>query len=352
MASLEDFIIAAATPNRMANTAGVSEKLRARLEWTWGLECNSLSRCLLDVDPQLARVLMNDEFILIPHASFVDRAHIRTWGLDHYARRPPIEKLYRGIQSFVYLILPINPSSPAAVQKLVSETPPHLALLTTAAKLIKRWGELPDPDLDVVLGSLSESAQAASSPDFFPGPRYFRTLFSIYLRWSEIEFVPPGFLDGTLVAGSQDSESTITSSTESSTETTSDVGSSASCYHEPHRRLLPAELDDDPRIVGIQTFPSADEDAISCDSHITGVEDPEEYARASKARGDYAPSRKWLKGMKSWVEGTSGVSDEQVLVNDDQIEEDSEEQPRIAATLDLDKPDYLSRRKARTANQT
>ncbi|KAJ7228218.1 hypothetical protein GGX14DRAFT_611750 [Mycena pura] len=108
------------------------------------------------------------------------------------------------------------------------------------------------------------------------------------------------------------------------------------------RRLLPHELEQDPVFEKILPVIRAhhDDDTISCDSHITGVE---EYAKANVARGDYKPMRTWLKGMRRWAQSASEVVEDQVPVNDEQIEEAySREQPRVVTSLDLDKPDYLS----------
>ena len=180
--------------------------------------------------------------------------------------------------------------------------------------------------------------------------RSFAPSFSIIRRrWTFIDDVPENFLsddsDQTMVEaeGGSDSETTESSSSSSASGAGSrhsmdwDMGSSASCEREPQRRLFPSELQQDP-------FPSSDDDdAINCDSHITDVEDPDEFATASMARGDYETDRSWLKGIASWAEGASGVGDEAVLLNDGQINEDPREQPRAATSLDLEKPDYLSK---------
>jgi hypothetical protein len=129
--------------------------------------------------------------------------------------------------------------------------------------------------------------------------------------------------------------------------------SSASRY-EPKRRLLPSELQ--PQTAEVRLFPSADgavesdeDEVISVDSHISGVEgDPEEFAKASHARGDYEVDRKWLKKIRRWAADTSGADAGEALFNDEQIKEDSREQPRDAMSLDLAKPDYVERWQRRT----
>ncbi|KAJ7611743.1 hypothetical protein FB45DRAFT_1037384 [Roridomyces roridus] len=86
--------------------------------------------------------------------------------------------------------------------------------------------------------------------------------------------------------------------------------------------------------------PAEDDDAISWDSHITGVE-PEQLAQASIARGDYPPDEAWLEGVENWVESTAGVAENDDLVSTQPIVDDSDELPRVASSLDLAKPDFL-----------
>ncbi|KAJ6632518.1 hypothetical protein B0H10DRAFT_17421 [Mycena sp. CBHHK59/15] len=147
---------------------------------------------------------------------------------------------------------------------------------------------------------------------------------------------------------------TRSSASSMSTQTRSSVSS----HHEPQRRLLPCQnRAHDPNVIHIRVFPCTgaptddDDDAVSWNSHISGVEAPEEYAKASIARGDYAADAKWLKRMSKWVQGTSASDDEQQLVNDAQIEADTREQPRPASSLDLSKPDYLNRKYKRLENR-
>jgi hypothetical protein len=47
--------------------------------------------------------------------------------------------------------------------------------------------------------------------------------------------------------------------------------------------------------------------------------------------------------MRRWAEGSSGADAGEALFNDEQIKEDSREQPRDAMSLDLAKPDYVER---------
>jgi hypothetical protein len=141
-----------------------------------------------------------------------------------------------------------------------------------------------------------------------------------------------------MVAVEESSDSKSDSGFSSNMSAKWEVGSSASCYHESKRRLLPSELHPDVRL-----FPSEngdEDDAISSDSH-SGVEDSEEF---SEANVDHEMDT-WLK---YWAEETAEADTGEPLLNDAQIEEDPKEQPRVAASLDLTKPDYLSRHKRRT----
>ncbi|KAJ7919366.1 hypothetical protein B0H13DRAFT_1868675 [Mycena leptocephala] len=178
--------------------------------------------------------------------------------------------------------------------------------------------------------------------------------------WSWIEYVPPSFVsdasDETLVEVEEE-EGPIPKQKMSGSKDIDWAGRSS--RHEPKRRLLSSELQQpNPPIAPVRMFPSVagdddeddDEDvAISVDSHISGVEDdPEEFAKASMARGDYEVDRKWLKGVKRWTVGTSGADADEALLIGPQIKEDLREQPRVVTSLDLEKPDYLSRRRSGT----
>jgi hypothetical protein len=169
----------------------------------------------------------------------------------------------------------------------------------------------------------------------------------IHRTWSFGDYVPPAFLsedsDQTMVAVEESSDSKSDSGFSSNMGAKWEVGSSASCYHEPKRRLLPSELYPDAPTTDVRLFPSENgdaDDAISSDSH-SGVEDSEEF---SKANVDHEMDT-WLK---YWAEETAEADTGELLLNDAQIEEDPKEQPRVAASLDLTKPDYLSRHKRRT----
>jgi hypothetical protein len=166
---------------------------------------------------------------------------------------------------------------------------------------------------------------------------------SIHRKWSWTDYVPRSFLseksDQTMVEPEEEEPRVMKRKSNVDWDALSSVS-----RQEPKRRLLPSELQPVPKTAEIQLFPSVDgdgDDAISVDSHISGVEgDPEKFA----THGDYEVDRKWLKKMRRWAEGTSGADAGEALFNDGQINEDSREQPRDATSLDLAKPDYLERR--------
>ncbi|KAJ7488908.1 hypothetical protein FB451DRAFT_1552853 [Mycena latifolia] len=345
-------IIAYVIPEYEANTPGISDEVRDRLEWTWGLGHNRLDEHLSNfADPQ--PVLTDDAVLVIPHTDIINTISARNWRAKSGIIRPYIQKLYKGRRSFEYLVVPIDPDSPVPARILVSEIPPHLALCTTAGKVMKIWGYLTGAAYAAVRASLIERSKVAidsSRPAL--STTDLDTIHSVYRIWSFVDYVPPSFLsedwDQTMVEAedSPDAKSASESASGSSSGSSMDweVGSSASCEHEPRRRLLPSELQQD-----VNARPSTDgddEDALSSNSHITGVEDP---AKASIERKDCEVDRAWLKGITHWAEGAEAVGDEEMLLNDDQIKEDPREQPRDATSVDLNRPAYLSRRKIRTA---
>ncbi|KAJ7123883.1 hypothetical protein C8R43DRAFT_1241118 [Mycena crocata] len=348
-------IIYFATPARKANVPGISEEVRNRLEWTWGLGHNHLDEHLHGFDDPHG-VLLDENLLVFPHNDMIRDVAFRNANIKLRAPRPYIQKLYQGRTSFEYVVVPLDPSDPLPPRTLVSNVPPHLVLCTTSGKIQRAWGKLPSDDYTAFRLSLIERSKTATQGNSRPplSIRYLDDMQHIHRTWSFVDFVPSSFLsedsDQTMVEPDDDSRS-------ESSGMASVLGPSASCYHEPQRRLFPHELQNDPVDVQIPLFPSADgdtedddDDTISSDSHITGVEDPEEYAKAkaSVMRADDKADRRWKKAIQTWAEDTSGGADE-TLLNDGQIKEDPKEQPRMATSLDLSKPDYLSRRKRRTA---
>ncbi|KAJ7144986.1 hypothetical protein C8R43DRAFT_561578 [Mycena crocata] len=174
----------------------------------------------------------------------------------------------------------------------------------------------------------------------------FGTMERIHWTWSWVDYVPPSFLSEdpgqTLVEVDEVEEPCWHGVMKMHVDVKSELFHKHE--HEPQRRLLPHELEQEPDFSAID---DETDDSMSSDSHITGVDDPEEFALASMARGDYELDSWHQKSIETWVASASGVVEEEMLLNDDQIEEDSKEQPRVATNLNLDlnKPDYLSQHK-------
>ncbi|KAF7348582.1 hypothetical protein MVEN_01375800 [Mycena venus] len=169
-------------------------------------------------------------------------------------------------------------------------------------------------------------------------------MIDIHRGWSWMGYVPPDFL-----SNNPDQAMVEPEKEEPQVPNDSNVKHEAwgsPSLHEPERRLLGSELESAPHPANFRMFPSADGDAddddeedavISDDSHISGVEgNPEEFAKASMARGDYAVNRKWLRGIARWVGETSLANVDERLVNDGQIENDSGKFPPIVTGLDSD----------------
>ncbi|KAJ7105027.1 hypothetical protein C8R44DRAFT_887032 [Mycena epipterygia] len=106
-----------------------------------------------------------------------------------------------------------------------------------------------------------------------------------------LEYVPPNFF-------SEDSDQKMVAAEENSDSSTDSID--WDFQQDPPTQLFPSAANKD----------DAKDDAISSDSHITGVEDLEEFAKANLTRRDYESDRAWLRGIKSWVEGTLGARDE------------------------------------------
>ncbi|KAJ7494373.1 hypothetical protein B0H11DRAFT_2004363 [Mycena galericulata] len=321
------------------------DEIRGNLEWVWGLEHGTFDEHLAKYsDPHLVDVLMDDNLILLPHSDLIINLHSLTTTNVSTRFSKPREKLqdvYPANEPFEYMVLPVDPSMGPPPRVLKSPVPPHLTISLSIDTILRRRGYLA-PDFVALRNSLLELVETCP-PDgatFIPDVPNFIELRYMHEVWATC-YVPPRFLglDDSDPDDEDDSEGMAESSTmEWEVQTLSNYG-------EPRRRMLPHEFERDPDpIIKIGPVPSTDDDdAITCDSYITGIEDPEELIKASIARGDYEPSRTWLKGMERWVQGASDVVDGDMLLNDGQIAEDSTEQPRVATSLDLNKPDYLSR---------
>ncbi|KAJ7700815.1 hypothetical protein B0H17DRAFT_1327839 [Mycena rosella] len=293
------------------------EHIRCRLEWSWGIEYGTLDEHVHQFsDPRLTDIMMDDNLILVAHPDLVQK-------LYRYSRAP-VQDLYESGKTFEYFVLPVDPATGTAPRLLLSS-------------LLKRWG-YSSFKFDAAAKSLIKLGEASppTGATFLPNRDTFVHLRYTHESWATCYIAARFF--------GEDSES------EASADMAWEV-QIISNFDEPCRRMLPHEFEQEPVVKIRQALVYNEEDeAISCDSHITGAEDPEEYLKASIARADYAdPS--WLTRMESWAEGAERVDDDEMLVNDEQIEEDSKEGPRVATSLDLTKPDYLSKPKLLSRNK-
>ncbi|KAJ7778778.1 hypothetical protein DFH07DRAFT_539809 [Mycena maculata] len=341
MAIPANTIIEAASRAYRADSPIIIDEICHRLEWVWGLEYGVLEEYLSKFsDPQLVNILMDDDLILLAHPDLIRKIFLAKITGTSSKPRIMIQELYQGCQTFEYLVLPVNPASGVPPRLLSSSIPPHLTICSSVGKILKRWGygytdydTLRDSFINLVKTSPPAGSTFILNVDNFINLRYLHKAWSICPVSSR--FLGLGDSDEEKESGEDAASSTM----EWEIETLSNSD-------EPQRRLLPHGFEKDPvlKIRPVQVVDD-DDDAISQDSYITG-EDPEEYAKASLVRGDY--DRTWLKGMERWVQSASVVVDDQMLLDDGQIEEDSREQPRVATSLDLNRPDYLSRHQART----
>ncbi|KAJ7031728.1 hypothetical protein C8F04DRAFT_1109561 [Mycena alexandri] len=338
-------IVTFATQINKLNIPGIQDEVRDRLEWTWGLRHGQLDEYLQTfVDPE--GVLADDSVFVFPPSKLILDVWLRHERKKFGVRKPHIDKLYKGRTSFEYVVVPVDPASPVATRILVAQVPPHLVLTTTTGKIMKTWGFLPPKESDALSVALLSRANATTISAGWPPLRTsdLNTMYNLHSAWSWADYVPPSFL-------SETSDQTLVEEDEEEIDysrpimigsgkriSRSEAGSSASC-REPKRRLLPSELQ--------QAFASADDDddAVSSDSHISGVEDPEESARA--LGDEELEDGAWVQEMENWAAGTAGA-DEEALLNDAQITDDPRETPRVATSLDLERPDYLSKHKIRT----
>ncbi|KAJ7664325.1 hypothetical protein DFH06DRAFT_1323877 [Mycena polygramma] len=335
-------LLTLATPANKVNTPGFRGQIarRDRLEWTWGLGHGRLDEHLREFsDPHL--VFLNDSLLVFPPTDIIRKISSRGAKRKSGVRRAHIQKVYKGCTSFQYLVVPVDPCSDVPTHTLVSNVPPHLALCTTSSKTMRAWDHLKSRDYNAMRLSLVERIQKVRLPDPLRiGVSDLNTMRSTHWSWILIEYVPHSFLsedsDRAEVAESVRSLSDSGFSSNMAWE----VGSSASCHHEPKRRLLPSERQAD---FPIHMFPSADgmqdddDDAMSEDSHVPGGEDPDE-GQARAVHGDDEADPAWTKVISQWARGASDADAD--TLNDAQIKQDSREPPRFATSLDLAKPDY------------
>ncbi|KAJ7700807.1 hypothetical protein B0H17DRAFT_212223 [Mycena rosella] len=326
---------------------------RDQLEWSWGLEYGTLDEHLqLQLhkfcDPELADLLMDVNFILVPHSDVVWKIYLIASEMPRSRSRTSAEVPYVAQDlyqyesaTFEYLVLSMNPSSKIAPRVLLSSIPPHLTISLSVDKIFRRGGY--QARFLAIYKSCVQLTTTSPPPGatFTPTVRTFRDLQYIHERWA-ICCVPAPFRGEEEEELSVYAESSVSEWIEWVVRTPSDID-------EPARRLHSHELKQPPVVKIPQRRPDDDDDddddSMNGDSHITGVEDPEEFAKASVARGDCEKGRTWLTRVESWAQGAECVDDDGMLVNDGQIEVDSNEGPRVATSLDLTKPDYLSKPK-------
>ncbi|KAJ6567403.1 hypothetical protein DFH09DRAFT_1363558 [Mycena vulgaris] len=327
-------IIAYATQPSKIDIPGIQDQVRDRLEWTWGLDHRHL-------DEHLQRfavthdIFTDNTLLVFPHNDIIREVWLRYGATKLGFRRPHIQKLYKGCTSFEYLVVPIDPASPHPARLLISEMPPHLALCTTSGKIMKAWGRMPAKECAPLRASVIERAKATIHHDRPPLSIWeLDVMKSTHRTWSWMNYVPPSFVsdasDQTLIEV-EGEESPVPKRKLFGGKNMDWAARSSSSRHEPKRRLLPSELQQ-------PNPPTATDDVISADSHISGIEyDPEEFAKVSMARGDYEVDRKWVK---RWAVGTFGADADEALLIDTPIKEDPKEKPRVVTSLDLEKPDW------------
>ncbi|KAJ6456597.1 hypothetical protein C8R47DRAFT_1165116 [Mycena vitilis] len=337
-------IIDFATANIKRNVPGIQDEVRARLEWNWGLGHHHLDEHLQGfVDSQ--NILMDRSLLVFPRNDVIYEIW-RGYGLPELGvRRPHIQTLYKDRNSFEYLVVPIDSASTLPARLVSLDVPPHLVLCTTSGKMARAWGALPVKTANALRLSVTERSKAADHGDRPPlTMAQLEQIKVTHRTWSLSDYVPKSFdsesSDQTMVDLSPPPEPKFFTKRSTDWEA---VSSASRC--EPKRRLLPSERRED---APLRLFPSADEDdendAITTDSHISGVDNPDDFAKASAARGDYKVPRKLLKEIKRWARGTSGADPDDAVLNDAQIGQYITEQPRMAATLDMDQADWQLRR--------
>ncbi|KAJ6510836.1 hypothetical protein C8R45DRAFT_397264 [Mycena sanguinolenta] len=317
-------------------------QVRKRLEWTWGLGYDHLDEHLQEFDDPQS--LLTDESVLIfPHNDILQQLFYRNMAGKLGVRRPYIQKLYNGDKTFEYLVLPTDAASPLPPWIMTSQLPPHLVVCTTFGKMLKAWRKLPGWDANLV--SVIERAKAVPH-NGRPALRLSQLtqMDNITRKWTWADYVPPSFMsadsDQTMVEP-EDEHPAAGHAKRKSTSSGFEPSSSGS-RHEPKRRVLLSELELPPAFA-VDCDTDDDDDAISHDSYISGVEgDPEEFVKASVARGDYEVDPRWLTGIWRWAKRASNAEGDETL-NDEQINDDPREHPRDVGSLDLGKPDYLMR---------
>ncbi|KAJ7230470.1 hypothetical protein GGX14DRAFT_583398 [Mycena pura] len=327
-----DLIVNAAVPPHKQGTPGIFKETQTRLEWAWGLEYGTLEDHLYSYsDPALEAVLKDDKYVLAFHPNVTSRmfAHSDTkWDI----KRPFVQELYHGAASFDYVVLHVNPAAAIPPWVLVSAVPPHLTVCTSAAKLQKHGWNVAPTTKRRHLEALFYLPITFTPSDAIPIPKPF-ALFQleyVYSAWKRT-FVPPNFCAGLPVPVAP----VVKEEKDWEWKT---MKFSSSCDTPPGR------IEDNPSVYDLM------EEDMSNDSYISGADNPEDYAKASLARDGYLSNGRWLKGMKRWVQSLAhGPTGDDMMVDDNDaiLQGYSKEQACAVASLDLGKPDYLSRRPQR-----
>ncbi|KAJ7730381.1 hypothetical protein DFH07DRAFT_173647 [Mycena maculata] len=143
---------------------------------------------------------------------------------------------------------------------------------------------------------LLDRANTAITSDDWPAFHIsdLNIMYKLHTAWSWADYVPPSFLsetsDQTLVEEDEEIDHSKPIMIGSGKCISRSAAGSSASGREPKRRLLPSELQ--------QAFSSADDDdddAVSSDSHISAVEDPEELARA--LGDEELDDRVWASGF-------------------------------------------------------
>ncbi|KAJ7328799.1 hypothetical protein DFH08DRAFT_967195 [Mycena albidolilacea] len=281
-------IIDFAIPIHRIDEPGIRDEARDRLEWTWGLGHGRIEEHLREfVDPE---GLLTDETVLVfPHYHrFENSRAATTEDVLVFADRT-CKSYTKDARPSNTSLSPADSASILPPRFLISGLPPHLALCTINGKIYNAWGFLPRKFWDAHHDLLVERAKDATH-EGRPALELWQLIEMehVYEKWTATSFL----------------------------------------------RRAPVKVE-------IRFFPSVDgkdesddDDAISVGSQISGVEgDPEEFAKANHARGDYEMGRKWLKKMKRWAAWTLGADAGETLFND---KDNWRERPRDASSLDLD----------------
>ncbi|KAJ7604098.1 hypothetical protein DFH06DRAFT_1151463 [Mycena polygramma] len=238
-------------------------------------------------------------------------------------RRPYIYELYKGCASFEYMVVPIDPASPLPAQLIDSDVPPHLALCTTSGKMMQAWGVLPAKHADALCLSVVERMKAVSH-----GKQHMLTTWDFdvmeltHETWSSSDWVPSSF-------HSESSDQTMVEQEKASPDPKQKLLNNRNMHWEVGSSASRSDDDED--------------NAITTDSHISGVDSPDDFAKASAACGDHKVNRRWLKEIKHWAQGILAAEADAAVLNDAQVGQYITEQPRLVTNLDLNKADYLVR---------